>query len=95
MAFDAWGAARDATDWTADVDDPTLVELGVGFTGHAAEPDAGLMNIGGRMYDAALGRINSVIRGDEKLLEVRLARDLADHFRRHYQTAIEMAQRNE
>jgi len=46
-------------------------------------------------YDAALGRIDSVIRSGDKLLEVRLSRDLADYFRRNYQTAAAMAQRGE
>ena len=56
VAYDAWGAARDATNWTEPVDDVTLVELGTGFTGHPAELDSGLVNMGGRMYDPALGR---------------------------------------
>lgn len=56
VSYDAWGKARDATNWTASVAEETLVELGVGFTGHAAEVDGGLTNMGGRMYDAAMGR---------------------------------------
>jgi len=56
VSFDAWGAARNAANWTESVSDETLVDLGVGFTGHAAEPDGGLTNMGGRMYDSALGR---------------------------------------
>lgn len=56
VAFDPWGQARDATNWTHPVNEPTLVELGTGFTGHPAQRDAGLINMGGRMYDPALGR---------------------------------------
>ena len=56
VAFDPWGQARDATNWTDPVDDATLVELGTGFTGHPAELDGDLVNMGGRMYDPSIAR---------------------------------------
>lgn len=56
VSYDAWGEARDALNWTHGVDDEDLVELGVGFTGHPAELDGGLVNMGGRMYDPRAGR---------------------------------------
>lgn len=56
VAFDPWGKARDAANWTDPVDDATLVELQTGFTSHAAELDGDLVNMGGRMYDPSIAR---------------------------------------
>ncbi|MCX4240087.1 RHS repeat domain-containing protein [Paraliomyxa miuraensis] len=55
-SFDPWGQARDAEDWTQPIDEDVLDLLGVGFTGHPARLDAGLVDMGGRMYHPRLGR---------------------------------------
>ena len=60
MAYDPWGRARDATDWNAYLSDSATDDLPIGFTGHQAELDGGLINMGGRMYDPRLGRFMSV-----------------------------------
>ena len=60
VAYDAWGRARDATHWNVYLSDSATDELPIGFTGHQAELDGGLINMGGRMYDPGLGRFMSV-----------------------------------
>ncbi|MCR9166598.1 MAG: hypothetical protein NXI35_38400, partial [bacterium] len=60
VAYDVWGRARDATDWSAYVADSATDDIPVGFTGHQAELDGGLINMRGRMYDPRLGRFMSV-----------------------------------
>ncbi len=60
MAYDAWGRARDATDWDVYLADSATDDIPVGFTGHQAELDGGLINMRGRMYDPRLGRFMSV-----------------------------------
>jgi len=60
VAYDPWGRARDADDWNAYLADDATDELPIGFTGHQAELDGGLINMRGRMYDPRLGRFMSV-----------------------------------
>ncbi len=60
VAFDPWGRARDADDWNVYLADGATDELPIGFTGHQAELDGGLINMRGRMYDPRLGRFMSV-----------------------------------
>lgn len=60
IAFDPWGRARDADDWNVYLADDATDELPIGFTGHQAELDGGLINMRGRMYDPRLGRFMSV-----------------------------------
>jgi RHS repeat-associated protein len=59
VAHDAWGRARKHEDWTTRVDDSTAAKVGVGFTGHRAQLDGGLIDMRGRMYDPKLGRFLS------------------------------------
>ena len=59
LAHDPWGRARDGQQWTGPVPDADLTGLAAGFTGHPARLDGGLINMGGRMYDPALGRFTS------------------------------------
>lgn len=60
VGYDAWGRQRDADDWNLYLADDAVSNLPVGFTGHQAELDSGLINMGGRMYDPRLGRFMSV-----------------------------------
>ncbi|MCR9166582.1 MAG: polymorphic toxin type 24 domain-containing protein [bacterium] len=60
VAYDPWGRARDPSDWSAYVADSATDDIPVGFTGHQAELDGGLINMRGRMYDPRLGRFMSV-----------------------------------
>ena len=46
-------------------------------------------------YRAATGRVNDVLASSDRLLEIKLARDLANHFRVHYRRTVEMARRGE
>lgn len=57
LAFDAWGKPRDPDDWT--VPDEFAADLLVhrGYTGHAGRRDAGLVDMGGRLYDPRIGRM--------------------------------------
>lgn len=59
-----------------------------GFPPHAAAAFHDLSRIG---YDEALGTINTVLRGKDKVQQVRLARELADAFRKQYSRAYELA----
>jgi hypothetical protein len=42
-------------------------------------------------YDECMDRIRTVLRSPDRLQEVRLAKDLADGFRRQYREASELA----
>lgn len=57
LSFDAWGKPRDPSDWT--LPDEFMVESLVnrGFTGHEGQRDAGLVNMGGRLYDPVTARM--------------------------------------
>ncbi len=58
LAYGPWGDARDASDWTLPfAGDPAEAE--VGFTGHKARLDDGLIDMRGRMYDPNLARFMS------------------------------------
>ena len=46
-------------------------------------------------YEKATSRIHEVMRADDKLLRLRLGRDLAGHFRKQYQKVRQMAERGE
>ena len=56
MSFGAWGAARDAVDWTQPAAGQSPLGLTLGFTGHMEKLDAQLINMGGRMYDPEIAR---------------------------------------
>jgi RHS repeat-associated protein len=63
QSFDAWGQRRDPNDWAIVY--PSLAPpqnpdwLFRGYTGHEHHPQFGLINMNGRMYDPALGRMCS------------------------------------
>ncbi|NJK32964.1 MAG: hypothetical protein HC927_11450, partial [Deltaproteobacteria bacterium] len=57
LSFDAWGRARDPEDWTAHDDFTPELLVDRGYTGHRARHDAGLVDMGGRLYDPTLGRM--------------------------------------
>jgi hypothetical protein len=42
-------------------------------------------------YDECMDRIRTVLRSPDRLQEVRLAKELADDFRRQYKEAAELA----
>ena len=46
-------------------------------------------------FQKASGRIKEVLSSDDKLLRLRLTRDLAEHFRKQYHKATQMAKRGE
>ena len=56
--FDAWGRKRNPENWTYD-DIPEYFPLSRGYTGHEHLDKFGLINMNGRMYDAALCRFLS------------------------------------
>lgn len=61
MSFSAWGERRLPNDW-ADMQLPSLRDYlsdytTQGFTGHEMLDTFGIVNMGGRIYDAALGRV--------------------------------------
>lgn len=67
MSFSAWGERRHAVRWSAFslsdlnhmlgfVDDHGMTK---GYTGHEQDDEVGLINMNGRLYDAALGRFIS------------------------------------
>lgn len=59
MSFDMWGAARSPTNWKVGAAATPIGGLDVGFTGHTAKLDNGLMHMRGRMYDPMAGRFMS------------------------------------
>lgn len=61
MSFSAWGERRLPTDWQ-DITLPTLRQqmdqyTNRGYTGHEMVDAFGIINMGGRLYDADLGRV--------------------------------------
>ncbi|MBK8241078.1 MAG: hypothetical protein IPK74_36650 [Deltaproteobacteria bacterium] len=58
-SYDAWGRARTADEWSGWLKDSDAAAVGVGFTGHRAALDAGLIDMRGRMYDPKFGRFMS------------------------------------
>ena len=58
QSFDAWGRERNPQDWSY-TDIPEYFPLDRGFTGHEHLDRFGLINMNGRMYDAALCRFLS------------------------------------
>lgn len=61
VGYDAWGRARPSEDWTTFSDTP-LPDIGIGFTGHRAKLDLGMIDMRGRTYDPQLGRFLQVDR---------------------------------
>jgi RHS repeat-associated protein len=61
MSFSAWGERRLPTDWNAMTISQTRSYISdyttKGFTGHEMLDAFGIINMGGRIYDAALGRV--------------------------------------
>ncbi|MCD4792171.1 MAG: RHS repeat-associated core domain-containing protein [Bacteroidales bacterium] len=59
QSFDAWGRIRNADDWSYE----DAVLSGIinrrGYTGHEMLPQFGIINMNGRLYDPALGRMLS------------------------------------
>jgi RHS repeat-associated protein len=53
---DPWGRARNPDNWNAWQTDAQAGAVGIGFTGHRAELDHGLIDADGRMYDPTSGR---------------------------------------
>lgn len=59
IAYDAWGRARPASNWKVWATAAQTNAVSIGFTGHRAELDHGLIDMGGRMYDPLLSRFTS------------------------------------
>jgi RHS repeat-associated protein len=64
QSFDAWGRRRDPDAWHniyASTFTPAYIPTWLyrGYTGHEQVPDFALINMNGRMYDPALGRMCS------------------------------------
>ncbi|NJK32037.1 MAG: hypothetical protein HC927_06225 [Deltaproteobacteria bacterium] len=57
LSYDAWGKPRDPNDWSAHDDFVPELLVNRGYTGHEGRDDAGLVNMGGRLYDPRLGRM--------------------------------------
>lgn len=61
FSYDAWGLARDATDWdgppTGGAPERTATDRG--YTGHEMLDELGLIHMNGRIYDPLLGRMLS------------------------------------
>ncbi len=57
QSFDAWGKPRAPNDWTLPDEFAAPLLVNHGYTGHEARRDAGLVNMGGRLYDPRLGRM--------------------------------------
>lgn len=66
MSFSAWGERRTPSDWNtfdwqAPAQQATIYQLSQytssGFTGHEMVDAFGIINMGGRIYDASLGRM--------------------------------------
>lgn len=58
-SYDAWGGQRDPGNWSVSGSFFAAVDVNLGFTGHMAQPDDGLINMIGRSYDPAVGRFVS------------------------------------
>lgn len=59
FAFDAWGAARNPSDWTQSTTANHKTAMDRGFTGHEMLDNLNLVHMNGRIYDANLGRFLS------------------------------------
>jgi RHS repeat-associated protein len=59
IAHDAWGCARNPVNWNLFATAAQAGAVSIGFTGHRAELDHGLIDMGGRMYDPVLSRFTS------------------------------------
>ena len=57
--FDAWGRRRNATTWAYTTLDALPTWFYRGYTGHEQLPEFRLINMNGRLYDPALGRMLS------------------------------------
>lgn len=61
MSFDSWGQRRAPDNWSEVIDSAGLASFDTsitqrGFTGHEQLDEAGLVHMGGRLYDPKLGR---------------------------------------
>ena len=54
-SYDAFGARRHPS-WSAQAPPPGPLESRLGFTGHEADEELGLVNMRGRLYDPKIGR---------------------------------------
>ena len=65
MNYDPWGRNRNPSDWSSYVDTDPWTDgsiptwLSRGYTGHEHIKEQGLINMNGRLYDPALGRMLS------------------------------------
>lgn len=59
QSYDLFGADRNPNEWDEAGEYENSEDWESGFTGHKEERIAGLTNMGGRMYDARLGRFAS------------------------------------
>ena len=60
VAYDAWGARRNPTNWTDYAGQPPAPSLRrPTFTGHETLHDVGVVHMNGRIYDPKLGRMMS------------------------------------
>jgi RHS repeat-associated protein len=58
QSFDAWGAGRTPSKWLIP-STSNAAAINTGYTGHELAPAAGLTQMGGRLYDARVGRFTS------------------------------------
>ncbi|MEM7704853.1 MAG: FG-GAP-like repeat-containing protein [Pseudomonadota bacterium] len=61
LAYDIWGQRRAAEDWTVVLEELIAQTIGrnlttSGFTGHEHIDDAGIIHMGGRVFDSVAGR---------------------------------------
>ncbi|NJN64859.1 MAG: RHS repeat-associated core domain-containing protein [Acidobacteria bacterium] len=59
LSYDLWGKQRAPTDWTLPEEFSQLSQVNLGYTGHEAQEDAGLIHMQARLYDPHLGRMTS------------------------------------
>ncbi|MFC5050071.1 toxin TcdB middle/N-terminal domain-containing protein [Rubritalea spongiae] len=59
FSYDAWGRARDASDWAGFINAERDSATDRGFTGHEMLDGLGLIHMNGRIYDPILGRFLS------------------------------------
>jgi RHS repeat-associated protein len=58
IPFDAWGKPESTPAWD-DAAHPRVRHVRTGFTGHEHDPEHGLINMRGRIYDPELGRFTT------------------------------------
>jgi RHS repeat-associated protein len=60
VSFDPWGRSRNADAWTDYYPPAPPLSWVIGFTGHQAVLDVGLIDMGARLYDPVVGRFATV-----------------------------------